>query len=281
MTRDTARETARDIGPASPPAPDANLPAEIRQQLVCDLVQGRGFVRVRELSERFGVSAVTVRSDLDSLEAQSLVRRVHGGAMSNRRAVERSFEEVAADLRPQKSAIGRAAAELVSSGDAVAIDVGTTTAALTAALVARRDLDDVTVFTNGLNVALALEAASPRITVVVTGGTLRPKQHSLVDPMARSMLANIRVSMAFLGCNGIDAARGVTNVNLPEAEVKRAMVAAADRRVVVADSSTIGVTALATIAPLDDIDVLVTDTGITAAQLDELRSRGLDVVVAQ
>jgi DeoR family transcriptional regulator of aga operon len=223
---------------------------------------------------------VTVRSDLDTLEAKSLVRRVHGGAMSNRRATERPFDEVAGELAAQKAAIGRAAAALVQPGDHVFVDVGTTTAALTAALVERTDLDDVTVFTNGINVALALEAATPRITVVVTGGTLRPKQHSLVNPMATAMLQGLRVSTAFLGCNGVDAVSGITNINLPEAEVKRAIAAAADRRVVVADSSKLGVTTLALVVAIDDVDVLVTDADADPTQVEALRSSGIDVVVA-
>ena len=261
---------------------DANLPAELRQERVRDLVDDQGFVRVRELSERFGVSTVTVRNDLQTMEEQGFVRRVHGGAMSFRATgVERTFEEVAADLAGEKAAIARAAAQLVHDGEAVMIDVGTTTTALARALVARTELRDVTVFTNGLNIALELEAAAPRITVVVTGGTLRPKQHSLVNPMATELFSNMHASTAFLGCNGIDLRAGATNVNLPEAEVKKAMVAAARRRVVVADSSKVGVVALAPFCPIDRIDVLVTDPSADDALVGEMRARGVDVVLAR
>ena len=125
----------------------------------------------------------------------------------------------------------------MADGDTVLLHVGTTTTAIARALVARADLRDVTVVTNGLTVALVLERAWPRISVVVTGGTLRPLQHSLVNPLGTVLLDGLNASIAFIGCNGVDGAGGVTNVNLPEAEVKRAMLLSARRPVVVADGS--------------------------------------------
>ncbi len=256
------------------------LPAEVRQDLTHQLLEQRGFVRVRELSDRFGVSTVTVRNDLQTLEERRLAHRVHGGAMAaNASRGERPFEEVVSQRATEKSAIASAAAALVSSGESVLIDVGTTAAALAEALVARSDLFDLTVFTNGLKIALALEAAHPRITIVVTGGTLRPKQHSLVDPLACSLLQVLHADTVFLGCNGFDLGAGVTNVNLPEAAVKRSMIAAAARCVVLADSTKIGVRTLAPVCSIDAVDVLVTDSGINDVQLEAIRSRGVEVLV--
>lgn len=258
-------------------------PAELRQQGVASLIGERGFVRVRDLSERFGVSAVTMRNDLDRLERLGALRRVHGGAMAVGRVPEPTFEEAATALTEEKADIARAAAELVSPGDSLLLDVGTTATALARALVERSDLTDLTIFTTGINVALELEAAGPRCTVVVTGGTLRPRQHSLVNPLATQILEQLRVSIVFLGCNGFDLDGGVTNVNLPEAEVKRTMVRAGRQRVVLADATKLGQVALALVCPVDDIDVLVTDR--TAPErhvgvLDGARSRGIDVLVA-
>jgi DeoR family transcriptional regulator, aga operon transcriptional repressor len=269
---DTSAETWRG---------EVNLPAEVRQQLAHQYLEQRGFVRVRELSDRFGVSTVTVRNDLQALEERQLVHRVHGGAMPIDRARgERSFEEVATQHAPQKRAIGEAAAALISPGESILIDVGTTTAALATALVGRTALSDVTVITNGLSIALTLEAAYPRLSIVVTGGTLRPKQHSLVDPLAGSMLKTLSVDTVFLGCNGIDEEAGVTNVNLPEADIKRSMIAASQRCVVLADSTKFGVRALANICDIGAIDVVVTDDGVAAADIEWLRGRGIDVIVA-
>jgi DeoR family transcriptional regulator of aga operon len=260
---------------------EAHLPAEVRQQLAHEFLQQRGFVRVRELSDRFGVSTVTVRNDLQALEERQLAHRVHGGAMPVDRARgERSFEEVATQHAPQKRAIAEAAVELISPGESILLDVGTTTAALASALVARTSLSEVNVITNGLSIALTLEAAHPRVSIVVTGGTLRPKQHSLVDPLAGSMLKTLSVDTVFLGCNGIDAEAGVTNVNLPEADIKRTMIAVSQRCVVLADSTKFGVRALATVCEMDAVDVVVTDAGVRRDDIEWLKDRGVDVIIA-
>jgi hypothetical protein len=115
---------------------------------------------------------------------------------------------------------------------------------------------------------MQLEAGHPRFTIVVTGGTLRPKQHSLVEPLATGLFESLRVDTVFLGCNGVSVDGGVTNINLPEAYVKRAMIEAAARCVVLADSTKLGVRTLAPVCSLDDVDVLVTDGRATVGDLD-------------
>jgi DeoR family transcriptional regulator of aga operon len=253
----------------------------MRLVLIQQLLEQLGFVRVRDLSDRFGVSTVTVRNDLQVLEERQVAFRVHGGAMpfSGTRG-ERPFEEVAERQAEQKLAIAALAASLVSNGETIVVDVGTTAASLAQALVDRADLTELTVITSGIKIALQLEAAHPRFTVVVTGGTLRPKQHSLVEPLATSMFESLRVDTVFLGCNGVAVDGGVTNINLPEAIVKRAMIASASRCVVLADSTKLGVRALAPVCTLDEIDVLVTDDRAESSDLVAIRAHGVDVVTA-
>lgn len=261
---------------------DTHLLLEVRLVQIQQLLEQRGFVRVRDLAERFGVSTVTVRNDLQLLEERQLAFRVHGGAMPfNGARGERTFEEVAERRAAEKAAIASAAAALVANGETIVVDVGTTAAAFAQAIVDRSDLNDLNVLTNGLKIALLLEAAHPRFTIVVTGGTLRPKQHSLVEPQATDMFRSLRVDSVFLGCNGVSADSGVTNVNLPEAIVKRAMIASAARCVVLADSTKLGVRTLAPICHLEQVDVLVTDAGADADDLHVIRARGVDVVVAE
>ena len=259
------------------------MPAELRRDRMLSLVREREFMRVADLSRIFGISEVTVRADLASLADQRLVQRVHGGAIvrDTQLAVERTFEESLDEYAAEKAGIGRFAAGLVRSGETAVLDVGTTTIALAKAIVAREDLTDVTVFTTSLTNALELEVAIPRISVVLTGGTLRPKQHSLVDPMASFFFENVNVSVAFLGCNGVHQNYGITNVNLPEAEIKRKMVAAAQRTVVVADGSKLGNISVAKIADLSDIDQLITGPSAPPEVVDELVSRGLAVEIAE
>ena len=260
---------------------EENLPAEIRQQRTHEYLNERGFVRVRELSDRFGVSTVTARNDLDALAQRrsgaARPRRSDAGQPITRRAVVRGGVDQRAD---EKLRIAQAAAELVSTGESILVDVGTTAAAFAARLVARPDLGELNVITNGISIALALEAAHPRFSIVVTGGTLRPKQHSLVDPLAGSFLKTLSVDTVFLGCNGIHPSAGISNINLPEANVKRAMIEASQRCVVMADSSKIGTRTLASVCSIDDVDVVVTDGDVRGADVDWLKERGVDVIVA-
>jgi DeoR family transcriptional regulator of aga operon len=245
------------------------------------LIRGREFVRVGELSERFGISEVTVRSDLDALASQGEVHRIRGGVIARTAADrERPFERSETSFAAEKLAIGRAAAQLVRDGEALLMDVGTTAAAAARALTARTDLNDVVVFTNGVNTGLELEAAAPRVTVVMLGGTLRPLQHSLVEPMASVILERIMVHTLILGCNGVDPVGGVTNVNVPEAEVKKRMLQAAERRVVLADGSKLGRTELAHLCPIEDVDLVITGKSADRAVVAQLRKRGCEVRIA-
>lgn len=241
--------------------PDASgVPAELRQDRIAEQIEAVGFARVTDLAERYGVSPVTVRSDLGALEAEGRVRRVRGGAVpTGALRHEPTLEQAVRENQAQKTAIARYAASLVQPGQVVILDVGSTTTAIALELVARPALHDVTVVTNGLNLALALEPASDRIDVLVTGGMVRPRQHSLVNPFAGLILEQTSAHIAFIGCNGVDAERGVTNLNFAEAEVKRAMINAAREVVVVADGSKIGAVEAARICGVSDVDVVVTD----------------------
>jgi DeoR family transcriptional regulator, aga operon transcriptional repressor len=149
------------------------LPAEVRRELMLALVTERGFVRVADLSEKFGISEVTVRADLEELDRRRVVRRVRGGAVPAGKELrdELSFEESLSASAVEKQLIGRAAAGLVGPGESLILDVGTTTTFIARSLVARSELHDLVVFTNGLNIAMELESAIPRFSVIVTGGT--------------------------------------------------------------------------------------------------------------
>lgn len=255
--------------------------ARVRRARMLRAITDREFVRVADLAEAFGISDVTVRTDLASLERTHGVRRVRGGVMAPPKDVtrtERSFEEQAVEHAAEKQAIAEHVAGLVTSGTSVLLDVGTTTAAVARALVARTELDEVTVITNGLNIALELEAAAGRFAIVVTGGTLRRLQHSLVDPLGTELLSQLHADLAVVGCNGVDAEHGVTNINLPEAEIKKVMVGAADRTVVVADGSKLGRVHLGRVATLHDVDTVVTGASAPAHELARLRRAGVDVV---
>ncbi|HWM33168.1 MAG TPA: DeoR/GlpR family DNA-binding transcription regulator [Pseudolysinimonas sp.] len=254
-------------------------PAVLRQAALTGMLSTRGYVRVTDAALELGVSEVTVRADLTALERSGHAVRVHGGAMPADALVREAPMESARDRAAgAKRAIGVAAARLVASGDCVFLDAGSTALAVAEALLLRRELQGVVVVTSALPIALALEAGIPRLEVIVTGGTLRPLQHSLVNPFAAPMLDALNVDLAVIGCTGIHPERGVTNVNIPEAEIKTRVIAAARRTVVVADGSKLGRVETALVAPLADVDTLVTAGDAAPGVLDALRDAGLDVV---
>jgi len=236
---------------------DGDIPVQMRREHILAFVQSRDFVRVSDLSAKFHVSEVTVRGDLDALAELGQIRRIRGGAMPKLLPhLERPFEEVETSRTTEKSIIGRLAASLIAQGETIILDVGTTTT------------------------ALELEVAIPRFTVVVTGGTLRPMQHSLVDPLGGLLFERINAHTVFLGCNGIHPHMGITNINLPETEMKRRMLQAAKRRILVADGSKVGQVELAYLCGVGEIDLLITDGSADPTVLAALREQDLEIMIA-
>jgi DeoR family transcriptional regulator, aga operon transcriptional repressor len=258
------------------------LPAELRRDRILALLQDQEYVRIAQLADDFGVSLVTIRADLDFLDDHKLIRRVRGGARqpAPEPHAEPSFELSLGSSALEKAAIAKVAARLVRSGESIVIDSGTTTTFVTRALVARRELTDLVVFTNSLTIAHELEPAIPRFTVILTGGTLHPAQHSLVDPLAGRILEHIHADIVMLGCNGLHPESGATNINLSDAEAKQRMLHAANRCILVADSSKLGRVELAPICGIDDIDLLITGASADPAQVTALCEQGLAVELA-
>jgi DeoR family transcriptional regulator of aga operon len=257
----------RDKGPVS-------LRAAVRHEEIRSALASAGSVSTPELADRLGVTQVTVREDLKHLEEQGLLTRTRGGALAPAGAeAESALELTSMTNRAEKEAIGAHGASLIRSGHTVILDVGSTTTALAKAL--SPDLRDVVVITNGLNIAMGLESA-PGISVIVTGGTLRPLQHSLVSPMGRILLDQLKADIAFIGCNGVDVKRGITNANIDEAEIKQAMMSSADHVVILADHEKIGHVSSAFVAEVPSADLLITDTGADKAVLKALGECGIE-----
>jgi DeoR family transcriptional regulator, fructose operon transcriptional repressor len=251
--------------------------AEQRQQRIVEQARGDGRVDVAALAEQFGVTAETVRRDLTALERHGVLRRVHGGAIPvERLGFEPGLAARDAVMTEEKERIAKAAlAELPAAGS-VLLDAGTTTARLAELLPGDRDL---TVVTNALPIALTL-SLRPGLTLLLLGGRVRGRTLAAVDDWALRSLRDLYVDVAFVGTNGISVGRGLTTPDPAEAAVKRAMVAAARRVVVLADRSKVGADHLARFAEVADVDLLVTDGGLDAAEADRLEGAGLEVVLA-
>jgi DeoR/GlpR family transcriptional regulator of sugar metabolism len=252
------------------------LAEDRRSRLLTDLNE-HGSVEVVDLVDRLGVSEMTVRRDLATLEQRGLLRRVRGGAiLPQGRSYEPPFALRNTTHSEEKAAIAEAAATLVSDGDSVALDVGTTTLALAHRLADRHNL---TVLTPSLHVARAL-ADSPTITVVLSGGTVRPSEGSLVGHVAARTFSEFNVDKLFLGIGGLHPDRGLTEFNVDDAIVKRTMIGYATEVTVLADASKLGRVALAHVAPVTAAQRLITDAGSGTAVISDLEGRGLDVTVA-
>jgi DeoR family transcriptional regulator, fructose operon transcriptional repressor len=250
---------------------------EERQQWIVESARAAGRVDVTALAEALDVTTETIRRDLKALERHGMLRRVHGGAIPiERLGFEPGLATRDAVLTAEKERIAKLAlAELPAEGT-VLLDAGTTTARLAEALPLDREL---VVVTNGLPIAMSL-SARPNLTVLLVGGRVRGRTLAAVDSWALRALEDTYVDVAFLGTNGISLERGLTTPDTNEAAIKRAMVRSARRTVVLADHSKIGVDHLARFAVLEDIDVLVTDSGVDPDYAERLRSAGPRVVIA-
>jgi DeoR family fructose operon transcriptional repressor len=251
--------------------------AEERQAAIAARARDDGRVDVTALAETFNVTTETIRRDLTVLERHGLLRRVHGGAIP----VERlGFEPAVAArdtvLVAEKERIAKAALSELPSEGAVLLDAGTTTGRLAEILPADREL---TIVTNSIPIVTTL-AGRTNLTVLFLGGRVRGRTLATVDTWALGALADTFVDVAFLGTNGVSAERGLTTPDPAEAAVKRAMIAASRRTVVLADHSKIGADRLARFGDLDDIDVLITDSGTDTLVADELATAGPRVVLA-
>ena len=237
------------------------LLAQQRRSRILEWVRQDGAAKVSDLVAEFGVSDMTIRRDLDALARRGLVDKVHGGATmpSGGSTDEPGFQAKSLREQAEKQAIAGAAADLVRPGQAVGLSAGTTTWTLALLL---RDVPGLTVVTNSLPVAEALhEAGRPDQTVVLTGGVRTPSD-ALVGPVAVGSLTSVNLDTVFLGTHGMDVRSGFSTPNFLEAETNRALVHAARRLVVVADHTKWGVVGIATVAPLDQADVVISDDGL-------------------
>lgn len=253
--------------------------AEQRRRAILDELESSGSVTVSALAAWLRVSDMTVRRDLEELSARNLLRKVHGGAMPvPKTAAEPHFVQKRALNRPEKEVIAREAARLVGEGDTVAFSAGTTTWHVAEAL--RHGYTDLTFITNSTNIALTLQEAGWE-RILLSGGSFRTPSDALVGPFADRTLKTLNADVLFLGVHGVHPDAGLTTPNTAEAETDRCLAEAAQRVVVVADHTKLGVVALAKIIPLDRVDVLVTDGGAPEGALRAIRLAGVEVIVAR
>lgn len=252
---------------------------EERHQAIAKLVADRGRVSVTELAEHFDVTTETVRRDLSTLERLKLLRRVHGGAVSihSLTMLEAQLPERDLAHAAEKERIARAALGLLPNDNCtIILDAGSTTARFAELLPTSAQW---TVITNAVPIA-ALLAPLPHIELHLLPGRVRSTTQAAVGHATVTALQELRADLAFVGTNGITLAHGLSTPDPEEAATKRAMVEAAQRVVALADASKIGQERTVRFAKLSEIDVLVTDDGVSPADAATFETAGLDVIRA-
>jgi DeoR/GlpR family transcriptional regulator of sugar metabolism len=248
--------------------------------MIVEMVQESGSKSVTELCDRFAVSEMTIRRDLRDLDREGLLRRVHGGAVGN---LGRSYEPPYAIRTTRnderKRAIGRRAAELVLDGDSLALDVGTTTLEIAHTLAGKRNLTIITASLPIANDIVSRLSLTADVRLILTGGIVRSGELSMIGDIPARTYADFHVDKAFIGVGGISLEDGLTEYNLEDALVKKALIRNARQRIVVVDSSKFGRNTFAAVAPLSIIDTIITDSGLQPEIQQQLRAQGIEVLI--
>jgi len=251
-----------------------------RQERLDNIVQQlkeTSYVSVAELSSMFGVSTVTIRTDLDILETSGHLLRTHGGAVPiNLGESGLSFSVRLRDNVQAKERIGAAAAEFIYDGEAVVLDGGTTTWHLARSLLGHHDL---TVLTTGLYIAIELLRA-PGISVIMPGGTVWREAAAIVDGVNPAILDSGNLQKGFFSARGLTIDEGLTDANPREVELKRWLIDHMREVTVLIDSSKLGKVAFGSCAPLEKIDRVITDKNAPKTLVADLRARDIEVIIA-
>lgn len=248
-----------------------------RHQFILKKLQDSGHVNVQELSTQMKVSEVTIRKDLKQLEDKNLLFRSHGGASkANPYANDKPVAEKERLNAEEKQTIAKAGAAMIGHNDSIIIASGTTMHALARSIHPEQHL---TVITSALNVALEL-SNHKNVEVLQLGGQLRQNSSSVMGPYAEQILDDVTCSILFLGVDGIDLEMGITTTSLMEARLNQKMINAAQITVVLADSSKFGKRGLGKICALDQIQHIITDSGVSAGTIEFLEEKGISVTIA-
>lgn len=258
-----------------------------RLSRILEIVVEKGSVEVEDVAIELQVSAATIRRDFDSLAKKQLLSRTHGGAVAMGGSLGLPLTYKVAKDDEVKQRIARAAAEMVTRYDIIGLNGGTTTTAVARAIVSRSEFSPgdpselqpaLTVVTNAVNIASELTVRH-QIKIVVTGGVARPQSYELTGPFAEEVLKEVNIDVAFLGVEAIDSKIGAAARHEDEARVNRQLAARARKIVVVTESSKFVKTAFASICPISEIDVLITDDGIDPKIVKDLGGLGIEIVI--
>lgn len=252
------------------------LPYE-RRQAVLSVIATNGSATVKELAERFDVSVVTIRRDLQQLEVDGFVAKTHGGAVDLRRDTYAGsrLTEREQQYREEKQRIGRRAAELIGPGQTVILDEGSTCLEIAHNL---RQAANITVITNGMRVAM--ELLGTNVNLILIGGMCNHENAMLYGPDTERTYSSLRADIYFMGIDAFAPSDGIMDANFLQVNLKQAKVQAAMRVIGVAHGAKFGRRAISRVCPLTILDALVTDTPVAADLCHLLSQSGIDLIEA-
>ena len=257
---------------------NSNISGDFRREKILEMLQEEGHVKVSDPGRIFRVSEVTIRQDLERLDKDGFIVREHGGAyLKSISSQVRSFTLQHRENMEQKILIGKKAAEFIQDGDTIILDSGTTITELAKNLINRKEL---TVITNALNIAMMLGGESS-LNVIMTGGEFKAPTLSLTGEKAAAFFSNLHVDKLFLATAGISLKAGLTYPSISDLVVKKAMIDAADTFYLLADSSKIDKSSLASLGALSLVDYLITDRGLQDKHRQLFKDHDIEYIIAE
>lgn len=248
--------------------------AEERHAKIAELLNEKNSIKVNELADIFNVSESTIRRDLQDMEERGLLKRTHGGAVGAQKTnFEPTFKEKKDEQFNEKTDIAKLAASMIEDGDTIILDSGTTTMEIARLITAK----NITVITNSIDVASEL-SEKEQIELIVTGGTLRTTTRAMVGNITEAALKNFRVDKAFIGVNGISLEEGLTTPNFIEAQTKKAMINAANKVIVVADSTKFNQVCFSVISPIRVVSAIITNGPLDYTIAKDYEDAGIEII---
>lgn len=251
-----------------------------RHKYILDKLNEHGFIRIADIAEELGVTTVTARNDVKILESKGLLYKVHGSArLANPHIADRDLMTKSLLNREAKQRIANRAVELLCNNDSIMISAGSTTYALAEEIRNAKDEKSLNVVTPFLKVSALLNEME-NVRVEQLGGVVYKKSFSTLGENAGLALQHMVCSKFFVGVDGVDPEFGITTSTIEEAQLSRKMMAASSKTVVLADSSKFGQRGFGHIASLEEVDIIITDSGISKEMQEIIENAGIELIIA-
>ena len=254
------------------------LPDE-RREYILKILQSDSSVKVTDLAKSIGSSISTIRRDLNLLKKKSLLRRIHGGALSLKTiSMDPLFEQEKVKNINEKMAIANEAIKYINDGDIIFIEGGSTCIELVKKLVDKKDL---VVVTNSCDNTVLIDQINKSIKIIVTGGIFRPADRCLTGELSDSNLNNLSISKAFIGSVAVDIKQGITNPDLTYSKTQKKIVEMVNEVILLVDYSKFGIMSINRICYLEDVDKIITDDKIDQKIKNSIEAKGIELIIAK